>query len=99
MHFEPFGDRVLIRPDVRPSGEQVLPSGLIKPDIGDHVEMTTGTIQGFGPDVPTTLRRGDRVLYSPYTGMKMVLEGQVYVLLNSMEIMGRLTKEAVAKVS
>lgn len=111
MNFEPLGDRVVILPDTKVHRSKS-PGGIDLPDIGDEKEAQSGVIVAAGTDLrpgDTTepiskvwgaFQSGKRVVYSPWTGMALTLDGQTYKILNEGEIMGILTdSEAQVEVA
>ena len=102
MNFEPLGDRVVILPDTKVHRDKS-PGGI---DLieGDDKEAQSGVIVALGSDLfpdgaPTVemgrvvaaFFKGERVVYSPWTGFALTLDGQTYKILNEGEIMGILT--------
>ena len=91
--FKPLGDRIVVRPDRKPD-ETLTQQGLIL--MQEEKEATTGRIVRMGQDAEftvTTLRVGDRVVYSPWTGFALTISGETLKILGSSEIMGILDDE------
>ncbi|KKK55672.1 hypothetical protein LCGC14_3072210 [marine sediment metagenome] len=104
MNFEPLGDRVVILPDEKVYREKS--DGGIDLIPGDEKEAQSGVIYAIGDGVEPTGRisqaywDGKRVVYSPWTGFALTLDGQTYKILNEGEIMGILTdSEAQVEVA
>jgi len=100
MNFEPLGDRVVIRPDKKVYREKS--EGGIDLIEGDEKEAQSGIIvalgdyilNGTGPErhrLCEAFETDQRVVYSPWTGFSMTIDGQTYKILNESEIMGILT--------
>lgn len=99
MNFEPLGDRVVIRPDEKVYADKS-PGGI---DLleGDEKEAQSGVIVALGdgieqesPVFRAWLARR-RVVYSPWTGMALTIDGETLKILSEGEIMGILTDSEV----
>lgn len=100
MNFEPLGDRVVIRPDKRVYREKS--EGGIDLIPGDEKEAQSGVIVAIGEDlfdiapknrVVMAFEKGRRVVYSPWTGFAITIDGETLKILNESEIMGILTDQ------
>ena len=101
MNFEPLGDRVVIRPDEKvyaeksPGGVDLIP--------GDEKEAQSGVIMATGDGIDQESKvyeawmLGKRVVYSPWTGFAITIDGETFKILSEGEIMGILT-DAEAQV-
>ncbi len=110
MNFEPLGDRVVIRPDKKVYREKS--EGGIDLLEGEDKEAQSGTIVALGPEAGISdlannmspVRRAfienQRVVYSPYTGFAITIDGETLKILLEGEIMGILTdSEAQVEVA
>jgi chaperonin GroES len=71
----PFGDRVVVLPD--PPEEMI--GSFYVPDVAQQ-RPARGTVVAVGPDVPDSIRLGQRVLYGHFTGTE-ALHGRAEVIL------------------
>ncbi len=110
MNFEPLGDRVVIRPDKKVYREKS--EGGIDLLEGDEKEAQSGIIVAVGDGIATpeenplegrvaeAFRKGQRVVYSPWTGFALTIDGETLKILSESEIMGILTdSEAQVEVA
>lgn len=99
MNFEPLGDRVVIRPDEKVYAEKS--SGGIDLLEGDEKEAQSGIIMAIGADVSVESKiyeawmKDRRIVYSPWTGFAITIDGETFKILNESEIMGILTNSKV----
>jgi chaperonin GroES len=90
--FEPLNDGVLVTvqlPEERTKG------GIILPDIAKK-PMNQGIVEAVGPGrmlengsrVPTTVKRGQIILFGMYSGTKVVVDGTEYTLMREIDVLG-----------
>ena len=98
--FEPFGDRVLIRPM---DEEDVSAGGIIIPDLAKN-RPYQGFVVAVGPGEwepeamayrPAQVAVGDEVLYGKYAGTLINLDDEEYFIMNSADIFGKVVHEKV----
>jgi len=94
--IEMLGSRILIKPDPIKDHEIVSVGGLVTAagkEIKNNgngitsmedIEPPTGRIVAIGPDVKS-LSVGDRVLYSPFSGKKLIFIHDTYLLMSEPE--------------
>jgi len=95
----PFGDRILVKP-VEAGRER---GGIIIPDIvkekpleGEVAAVGRGLERDGGKIRPMLVSKGDRVLYSKYSGTDIRFSGDDYVVIHQDDIFGIIeTQEAV----
>ncbi len=82
--FTPLGDRVVVRPSAK---EEVSRGGLVIPDTakekpqeGEVIAVGPGRVAEDGKRVAMELKKGDKVLYSKFSGSE-VKEGDVELLI------------------
>ncbi len=107
MNFEPLGDRVVIRPDKKVYREKS--EGGIDLLEGDEKEAQSGIIVALGAEIAEAVpsgmvkrafKNGWRVVYSPWTGFALTIDGETLKILSESEIMGILTdSEAQVEVA
>lgn len=98
MNFKPLGDRVLVDEDAK---ETKTSSGLFIPDASADA-ANRGTILAVGPGeapknggavIPVDLTVGERVLFAPGSGQKVVVAGKSYLVLKVGEVIATVTEE------
>lgn len=95
--FQPINDRVLIQ---RSEFSKQTAGGLFIPDsVGEA--PNEGTVVGVGPGSktkkgkiqPTSVKVGNKVLFSKYSGNEIKIDGQEFIILRENEILGVLETE------
>ncbi|HLP10869.1 MAG TPA: co-chaperone GroES [Flavobacteriales bacterium] len=84
-NIQPLIDRVLIEPDV---AETKTASGIIIPDTAKEKPLK-GTVIAAGlgkKDEPTTVKKGDKVLYGKYSGTEIQVDGKDYLIMKESDI-------------
>lgn len=95
--IKPLGNRVCIKRSkaVTTKGGIILPdSAQEKPLEGEILEAGPGKTDENGTLQPISLKKGDRVLFSPYAGTKVEMqddEDVEYLIMSEDEILGILT--------
>lgn len=93
VSFEPLYDRVLILPmqGVRET------EGILLPDMdketskfGFVVAIGEGYVDDMGQVRPLRLKEGDQVLFGPYAGTPMTIDGTEFLVMREGEIQGKL---------
>lgn len=94
MNIRPLQNRVCVRPDKR---EEKTPGGIIIPETADERRAAlTGTVVSAGPGklldsgqrVEPSVKSGDRVLFSKYSGTEIELEGERFRIVSEDDILG-----------
>lgn len=92
--LKPLGDRVLIKPL---PAQEVTKSGIVIPDTakeapaeGEVVAIGEGKIKE-GKKHEFSVKKGDKVLYSKYSGDEIKIDGQEYKIMKEEEILGILS--------
>ena len=91
MKIKPLSDCVLIEPIEE---EEKTSSGIIIPDTakeksmrGKVIAVGKGKLNDNGKRIPMSVKRGDIVFYSKYSGTDIKIEEQDYLILNESNIM------------
>lgn len=92
MNFIPSGDRALIEPCV--IGEQTA-GGVYMPETARY-RTREGIVKAIGPGrttysgvfVPVKHQAGQRIVYTPYAGTEIKLDGVDYLVLSDDDILG-----------
>lgn len=90
--FRPLHDKILVRRDK--AGERT-ETGLYLPEkaketprIGTAVAVGTGTLnKETGHLSPLTVKAGDRVLFSSYSGTELKLNGEEFLVMSEEEVL------------
>jgi len=85
INIKPLGDRVLVEPAL---AEEKTASGIIIPDTAKE-KPHKGKVVSAGPgkkDEPMTVKVGDHVLYSKYSGTEITIEGTDYLIMRESDI-------------
>jgi chaperonin GroES len=92
-HFTPLSDRVAVRPD---PVDETTESGLIIPDSAQE-KPQRGTVIAVGPGriengsrIEMSVREGDAVLYGPYAGTEITMNGKDVLILHEDDLFGRI---------
>ncbi len=86
MTIKPLQDRVVIK---MVEAEETTKSGIIltgsakeKPEVAEVIEVGEGK-----KDVTMSVKKGDKVLISKYTGTNVKLEGEEYIIVKMDDIL------------
>lgn len=82
----PLHDRVIVKPAI---AEEKSAGGIIIPDTAKE-KPQMGVILAAGPgkkDDPTTVKKGDRVLYGKYAGTEFRYEGHDLLIMRESDIL------------
>ena len=89
----PLGDRVVVRPLER---EEVTKSGIVLPDTakekpqeGEVIAAGPGRMTDEGKRIAMDLKKGDRVIFSKYSGTEVKLEDVEYLILRESDILAK----------
>ena len=88
----PLHDRILVR---RMAEEEKTAGGLFIPDTakekpqrGEVVATGKGRITEEGKTLPLEVKSGDKILFSKYAGTALKLDGQEYLMMKEVDILG-----------
>ena len=92
MNFKPLFDRVVIKPEK----EEMLSScGIVlpetsqeKPQIGTIVAIGDGENMDNNDKNQMKVCVGDRVVFSKYAGVELKLDGENYVVMRQLDVIG-----------
>lgn len=89
--LKPLGDRVLIKPL---PAEEVTKSGIVIPDTakeapaqGEVIALGNGKLKD-GKEYQFSVKIGDKVLYSKYSGDELKIDDAEYKVMKEEEILG-----------
>ncbi|NOY46958.1 Heat shock protein 60 family co-chaperone GroES [hydrothermal vent metagenome] len=86
LNIKPLADRVLIEPL---EAETTTASGIIIPDNAKE-KPQKGKVVAVGKgtkDEPTTVKKGETVLYGKYAGTELKLDGKDYLIMRESDIL------------
>jgi chaperonin GroES len=90
MNIKPLGDRVVIKSVEQ---EETTKSGIVlpgsakeKPVMAEVVEVGPGGLVD-GKEVTMQVKKGDKVLYSKYSGTEVKLEKDEYIIVRQSDIL------------
>jgi chaperonin GroES len=91
MKVRPLHDRLLVRPIAE---EEKTKSGLIIPDTakqkpqeGNVIAVGEGRVNEDGKLRPLDLHKGDRVLFSKYSGTEIQVEGYEHLIIREDDVL------------
>ena len=86
MNIKPLSDRVLVEPA---AAEEKTAGGIYIPDTAKE-KPQRGTVIAVGPgkvDEPTSVKKGDQVLYGKYSGTELQVEGKDLLIMRESDIL------------
>src|SRR5687767_3397118 len=96
IKFKPLGPNILVRPT---KAETTTKTGVVlvqkdeeRPQSGEVVALGTGVIMPDGKISQFAVREGDEVLFKKYGGTEIDLDGEKYLVLTEMDILGIMEK-------
>jgi chaperonin GroES len=96
MKIRPLYDRVVVRrkeEEQKSAGGIVLPgSAKEKPNQGEVVAVGQGKVLENGEVRPLSVKVGDQVVFGPYAGNNIKIDGDELIMLSETEIFGIIEK-------
>ena len=83
----PLADRIIIKPDVFEQPEGLYVSDEKPPPIGTVVAIGRGKLGYNDLPIPVEPKVGDRVQYGNYSGQKIEIDGEDYLIMKESEIL------------
>ena len=91
MNIKPLSDRVVVKPQ---AAEEKTASGIILPDTakekpqeGKVVAVGNGKVAEDGKKTPLDVKKGDKVLFSKYSGSEVKLDGEDHLIMREDDIL------------
>jgi len=91
MTVKPLADRVVIK---MTAAEETTKSGILlagsakeKPQIAEVVAIGTGKVKDDGSVIPMTVKVGDKVLTSKYSGTEVKVDGEELIIIKQDDIL------------
>ena len=93
MKVRPLGDKILVKRDEAAtktdSGIFLPESAKDKPKQGKVMAVGNGILnKDKGTYVPFTVKKGDTVIFSSYSGTEVKIDGDPYLIMTEEEILG-----------
>jgi chaperonin GroES len=92
MKIRPLNDRILV---VRVEEEKKTAGGIIIPDTakekpqeGKVVAAGPGKVADDGKRIPIEVKKGDRVMFSKYSGSEIKIDGVEHIFMREEDILG-----------
>ena len=91
MKFRPLHDRVVVK---RVAEEEKTKGGIIIPDTakekpmeGRVIAVGTGKVSEEGVVTPLDVKKGDRILFSKYSGTEIKLDGDEHLIIREEDVL------------
>ena len=92
MKFRPLHDRLLVRrseEEGRSAGGIIIPdSARERPMQGEVISVGPGARNDRGDIVPPDVKIGDTVLFGKYAGSEVTIDGEEFVILKEVDVLG-----------
>ena len=92
MKIRPLQDRILVK---RVDEEEKTAGGIIIPDTakekpqeGKVVAVGNGKTDDDGKSIPLEVKKGDKVLFSKYSGTEVTIEGTEHLIIREDDVLG-----------
>ena len=92
MKIRPLQDRIVV---TRVAEEEKTKGGIIIPDTakekpveGEVVAVGTGKVLEDGKTRPLDVKKGDRILFSKYSGTEVNIEGDEHLIIREDDVLG-----------
>ena len=96
MKFKPLRDRVFVKytsEEEKTAGGLYIPdSAKEKPQKGVVIEVGTGRITDDGKSQPLEVKVGDIILFDKYSGSKVKIDEEEYLIIREEDILGIIKK-------
>ncbi len=92
MSIRPLQDRILVK---RIDEEETTSGGIIIPDTakekpqeGKVIAVGKGKVGDDGKKTPLDVKKGDKVLFSKYSGTEVNLDGEEHLIIREDDVLG-----------
>lgn len=103
MNFRPLHDRVLLRrleSDNKTAGGIIIPdTAKEKPAEAEVIAVGEGARDDAGKLIPMSVKKGDYVLFSKWSGSEVSIDGEEYLVVKETDIMGIIEKKKAKKAA
>jgi chaperonin GroES len=92
MKIRPLQDRILVKrieEDEKTKGGIIIPdTAKEKPQEGKVIAVGKGKIGDDGKVTPLDVKKGDRVLFSKYSGTEVNIDGEEHLIIREDDVLG-----------
>jgi len=92
MKIRPLQDRIIVKrvdEEAKTKGGIIIPdSAKEKPQEGKVIAVGKGKIDDEGKVHPLDVKKGDRVLFSKYSGTEIQIEGDEHLIIREDDVLG-----------
>ena len=92
MKIRPLQDRIIVK---RIDEEETTKGGIIIPDTAKEkpqeakvIAVGKGKVKEDGTIMPLDVKKGDRVLFSKYSGTEITIEGEEHLIIREDDVLG-----------
>ena len=92
MKIRPLQDRIIVK---RIDEEETTKGGIIIPDTAKEkpqeakvIAVGNGKVKEDGTIMPLDVKKGDRVLFSKYSGTEITIEGEEHLIIREDDVLG-----------
>ncbi len=92
MKIRPLQDRIIVK---RIDEEETTKGGIIIPDSAKEkpqeakvIAVGKGKVKEDGTVMPLDVKKGDRVLFSKYSGTEITIEGEEHLIIREDDVLG-----------
>ena len=92
MKIRPLQDRIIVK---RIDEEETTKGGIIIPDTAKEkpqeakvIAVGKGKVKEDGTVLPLDVKKGDRVLFSKYSGTEINIEGEEHLIIREDDVLG-----------
>jgi chaperonin GroES len=91
VNLKPLGDRVVvehIEQNEKSAGGIFLPdTAKEKPQEGRVAAVGTGRVNDDGKTLPMSVKAGDHIIYSKYSGSEVKVDGKEYLIISEKDVL------------
>ena len=91
MKIRPLHDRILVKridEEAKTSGGIIIPdSAKEKPQEGKVVAVGNGKVAEDGTVTPLDVKKGDKILFSKYSGSEVSLDGEEHLIMREDDVL------------
>ncbi|MDT8273751.1 MAG: co-chaperone GroES [Desulfomonilia bacterium] len=96
MKVRPLQDRVIVKrmeEDQKTKGGIIIPdTAKEKPQMGEVIAVGPGKKTDEGKLLPLDVKKGDKILFSKYSGNDIKIDGEELLIMREDDILGVITK-------
>ncbi|MBV8246670.1 MAG: co-chaperone GroES [Candidatus Eremiobacteraeota bacterium] len=96
MNLKPIGDRVVVehveQADKSAGGVFLPDTAKEKPQEGIVRAVGTGRVNDDGKTLPMSVKTGDRIIYSKYSGSEVKVDGKEFLIISEKDVLAIVDK-------